>query len=192
MVIAASSAVNRYIACQGPLPATCSDFWRMTWEQGSNMVVMLTTQVERGRVCLVPNQGSLSPFQPLPNAFGLVLEFLVVTYEVKTEDVSIPHKGNRQTIPPLISNDPFVSFQGEVSSVLAQPWCHCYPWGLPGVLCDGRRAISIPGQRDNSHTPGGKDHFLYHLSWTDYINIEHLTKMTGDFISGLTEITSCT
>lgn len=129
-----------------------------------------------------------APSQCFWSCFGISC----VTYEVKTEDVSIPHKGNRQTIPPLISNDPFVSFQGEVSSVLAQPWCHCYPWGLPGVLCDGRRAISIPGQRDNSHTPGGKDHFLYHLSWTDYINIEHLTKMTGDFISGLTEITSCT
>ncbi|KAJ8012630.1 hypothetical protein DPEC_G00044870 [Dallia pectoralis] len=50
MEIPASSLINRYIACQGPLPNTCSDFWQMTWEQGSSMVVMLTTQVERGRV----------------------------------------------------------------------------------------------------------------------------------------------
>uniref|UniRef100_A0A8C1KZ02 Tyrosine-protein phosphatase n=1 Tax=Cyprinus carpio TaxID=7962 RepID=A0A8C1KZ02_CYPCA len=42
--------INRYIACQGPLPNTCPDFWQMTWEQGSSLVVMLTTQVERGRV----------------------------------------------------------------------------------------------------------------------------------------------
>ncbi|XP_024142835.1 tyrosine-protein phosphatase non-receptor type 4 [Oryzias melastigma] len=50
MEIPASSLINRYIACQGPLPTTCSDFWQMTWEQASSMVVMLTTQVERGRV----------------------------------------------------------------------------------------------------------------------------------------------
>ncbi|KAM3835921.1 LOW QUALITY PROTEIN: tyrosine-protein phosphatase non-receptor type 4-like [Diretmus argenteus] len=50
MEIPASSLINRYIACQGPLPNTCADFWQMTWEQGSSMVVMLTTQVERGRV----------------------------------------------------------------------------------------------------------------------------------------------
>ncbi|XP_077129386.1 tyrosine-protein phosphatase non-receptor type 4 isoform X2 [Ranitomeya variabilis] len=50
MEIPSSSIINRYIACQGPLPSTCPDFWQMTWEQGSSMVVMLTTQVERGRV----------------------------------------------------------------------------------------------------------------------------------------------
>ncbi|XP_031414348.1 tyrosine-protein phosphatase non-receptor type 4 isoform X2 [Clupea harengus] len=50
MEIPASGLINRYIACQGPLPNTCSHFWQMSWEQGSSMVVMLTTQVERGRV----------------------------------------------------------------------------------------------------------------------------------------------
>uniref|UniRef100_A0A7M4DY47 protein-tyrosine-phosphatase n=1 Tax=Crocodylus porosus TaxID=8502 RepID=A0A7M4DY47_CROPO len=50
MEIPSSSIINQYIACQGPLPNTCPDFWQMTWEQGSAMVVMLTTQVERGRV----------------------------------------------------------------------------------------------------------------------------------------------
>ncbi|XP_045143338.1 tyrosine-protein phosphatase non-receptor type 4 isoform X2 [Echinops telfairi] len=50
MEIPSSSIINQYIACQGPLPHTCTDFWQMTWEQGSSMVVMLTTQVERGRI----------------------------------------------------------------------------------------------------------------------------------------------
>ncbi|XP_046328010.1 tyrosine-protein phosphatase non-receptor type 4-like isoform X14 [Haliotis rufescens] len=50
MEIPGSGIVNRYIAAQGPLPNTCTDFWQMVWEQHSSLVVMLTTKVERGRV----------------------------------------------------------------------------------------------------------------------------------------------
>uniref|UniRef100_A0AAR2JWU0 protein-tyrosine-phosphatase n=1 Tax=Pygocentrus nattereri TaxID=42514 RepID=A0AAR2JWU0_PYGNA len=50
MEIPGGGGVRRYIACQGPLPGTCGDFWQMAWEQSAALVVMLTTQVERGRV----------------------------------------------------------------------------------------------------------------------------------------------
>ena len=50
MEIPGSGIVNRYIAAQGPLPNTCGDFWSMAWEQHCTLVVMLTTNVERGRV----------------------------------------------------------------------------------------------------------------------------------------------
>ncbi|KAG8763478.1 hypothetical protein FRC11_003167 [Ceratobasidium sp. 423] len=36
----------RYIATQGPLPATYVDFWTMVWEQHVHVIVMLTRQVE--------------------------------------------------------------------------------------------------------------------------------------------------
>ncbi|KAK3842010.1 MAG: protein-tyrosine phosphatase-like protein [Linnemannia gamsii] len=39
-----------YIATQAPLPTTFLDFWKVVWEQNSRVVVMLTREVEMGRV----------------------------------------------------------------------------------------------------------------------------------------------
>jgi len=38
-----------YIATQGPIPETVSDFWRMVWEENSRTIVMLTNTQERGK-----------------------------------------------------------------------------------------------------------------------------------------------
>lgn len=37
---------QKYICCQGPLRNTCYDFWRMVWEQDSEVVVMLNKIIE--------------------------------------------------------------------------------------------------------------------------------------------------
>nr|XP_029525786.1 tyrosine-protein phosphatase non-receptor type 13-like isoform X2 [Oncorhynchus nerka] len=39
-----------YISCQGPLPSTVPDFWQMVWENRSDVIAMMTQEVERGRV----------------------------------------------------------------------------------------------------------------------------------------------
>ena len=39
-----------YIACQGPLPNTTDDFWRMVWEQRSQVIAMVTQEREGGKV----------------------------------------------------------------------------------------------------------------------------------------------
>eukprot|EP00062_Callorhinchus_milii_P012013 gi/632958600/ref/XP_007895134.1/ PREDICTED: tyrosine-protein phosphatase non-receptor type 13 isoform X3 [Callorhinchus milii] len=39
-----------YIASQGPLPQTLADFWQMVWEQKSNIIAMMTQEVEGGKI----------------------------------------------------------------------------------------------------------------------------------------------
>jgi len=38
-----------YIVTQGPLPDTIADFWRMTWENNSRIILMLTNVTEKGQ-----------------------------------------------------------------------------------------------------------------------------------------------
>nr|CAD2156085.1 unnamed protein product [Meloidogyne enterolobii] len=41
---------RRYISTQGCLEETVSDFWQMVWQENSLLIVMVTKEVERGRV----------------------------------------------------------------------------------------------------------------------------------------------
>jgi tyrosine-protein phosphatase non-receptor type 11 len=39
-----------YIATQGCLPGTTSDFWDMVWQENTRVIVMTTKEIERGKV----------------------------------------------------------------------------------------------------------------------------------------------
>uniref|UniRef100_A0A4W6C2E7 Protein tyrosine phosphatase non-receptor type 20 n=1 Tax=Lates calcarifer TaxID=8187 RepID=A0A4W6C2E7_LATCA len=39
-----------YISSQGPLPSTVLAFWQMIWENKSDVIAMMTQEVERGRI----------------------------------------------------------------------------------------------------------------------------------------------
>ncbi|XP_074030618.1 protein tyrosine phosphatase Meg [Leptinotarsa decemlineata] len=49
MLVPNSDQVNKYIATQGPLASTAEDFWQMILEEEVNLIVMLTTVLERNR-----------------------------------------------------------------------------------------------------------------------------------------------
>lgn len=47
--LTASRSNKRYIASQGPLPATFEDFWSVIWEQDVRVIIMLTAESEGGQ-----------------------------------------------------------------------------------------------------------------------------------------------
>ncbi|OTA65108.1 hypothetical protein K449DRAFT_411091 [Hypoxylon sp. EC38] len=48
--VQASRSYKRYIASQGPLPATFEDFWSVVWDQDVRVIVMLTAESEGGQL----------------------------------------------------------------------------------------------------------------------------------------------
>ena len=52
MLFQGYNSKREFIVCQGTLPSTRDDFWRMTWEQNCRAIVMLTKCVEKGRVSI--------------------------------------------------------------------------------------------------------------------------------------------
>ncbi|KAI1115412.1 hypothetical protein F5Y14DRAFT_128775 [Nemania sp. NC0429] len=48
--VQASRSHKRYIAAQGPLPATFEDFWSVVWDQDVRVIVMLTAEQEGGQL----------------------------------------------------------------------------------------------------------------------------------------------
>ncbi|XP_061879852.1 receptor-type tyrosine-protein phosphatase F isoform X8 [Entelurus aequoreus] len=73
---------NAYIATQGPLPETLSDFWRMVWEQRSSTIVMMTRLEEKSRVkCdqYWPSRGT--------ETYGMIQVTMLDTVELATYSV---------------------------------------------------------------------------------------------------------
>ncbi|XP_072275428.1 receptor-type tyrosine-protein phosphatase F isoform X11 [Pyxicephalus adspersus] len=73
---------NAYIATQGPLPETFTDFWRLVWEQRTSTIVMMTRLEEKSRVkCDLywPSRGS--------ETYGMIQVTLLDMVELATYTV---------------------------------------------------------------------------------------------------------
>ncbi|KAK3575854.1 hypothetical protein CHS0354_001889 [Potamilus streckersoni] len=88
------SKTREYIACQGPIPATIDDHWRLIWEQNVRVIVMLTQYKEENRV-------KCEPYMPLdlkdPKQYGdLVIECLTYSsmnsFEYRTLKIRLGEK----------------------------------------------------------------------------------------------------
>ncbi|KAM9849037.1 protein tyrosine phosphatase receptor type Fa [Aulostomus maculatus] len=73
---------NAYIATQGPLPETLSDFWRLVWEQRTCTIIMMTRLEEKSRVkCdqYWPSRGT--------ETYGMIQVTMLDTVELATYSV---------------------------------------------------------------------------------------------------------
>uniref|UniRef100_UPI00398EAA5C receptor-type tyrosine-protein phosphatase H n=1 Tax=Pristiophorus japonicus TaxID=55135 RepID=UPI00398EAA5C len=87
---------REFIAAQGPLPDTVTDFWRMVWEQESAVIVMLTNCVELNRVkCEI-----YWPLDDSPHTYGditVTITSTVVFPEWTLRDFRIKGAGHSET-----------------------------------------------------------------------------------------------
>ncbi|XP_071314814.1 tyrosine-protein phosphatase non-receptor type 18 isoform X2 [Trachinotus anak] len=96
--IKGASADNRYIACQGPLSSTVTDFWRMVWQHDVKVIVMACREIEMGKKkceCYwapVHQSAAFGPFtvhsqgETRPNE-DTVVRNLTVTYQQDSRSV---------------------------------------------------------------------------------------------------------
>ncbi|XP_071985988.1 tyrosine-protein phosphatase non-receptor type 6 isoform X2 [Engystomops pustulosus] len=82
---------KRFIACQGCLAATTSDFWQMVWQENSRVIVMTTKEIEKGRTKCVPYWPDMrSPGTEFGRFWVEILsEHEAMEYKIRTLQVSI-------------------------------------------------------------------------------------------------------
>ncbi|GLD69014.1 tyrosine-protein phosphatase non-receptor type 18-like isoform X1, partial [Lates japonicus] len=97
--IKGASADNRYIASQGPLSSTLTDFWRMIWQHDVKVIVMACREIEMGKKkcecywALDHQSAAFGPFtvhnqgETCPNE-DMVVRNLTVTYQQDTRSLT--------------------------------------------------------------------------------------------------------
>ncbi|EMD60772.1 hypothetical protein COCSADRAFT_235794 [Bipolaris sorokiniana ND90Pr] len=103
--VQAAYSNKRYIATQGPIPATFKDFWNVVWQQDVRVIVMLTAEQEGGQV-KAHNYWSEKQYGPLHlKSLGERKASLEPSKIHRHREQSRPSIGQRRsTNPPRLAN----------------------------------------------------------------------------------------
>ncbi|TPX37334.1 hypothetical protein SeMB42_g06931 [Synchytrium endobioticum] len=158
-----------YIATQGPLANTIGDFWRMVWDSGSRMIVMLTTLEERGRVkCARYWPEQLGTLLRLAEVGGLDLEY---TAELNFNEILPRLPSGTKPAPasqPLAHQPTILSFssakqKSDVAATSSLP-----PASLEEDLKGCVRVFRLTGPRSKSNNDMLETRRIYQVHFTGW------------------------
>ena len=127
-----------YIACQGPMPETVLDFWRMVWQTNCPVIVMNTGLIEKGDVVKCERYWPESP-----GGFPMVI--------AAEEEFSIVSKSEDKSRPQFVKTTLEVSHRGERREIIHLWWTDWPDKGVPqtangiGHYIDEARAARSQG-----------------------------------------------
>lgn len=101
-----SGSPRAYIACQGPLKRTLSDFWRMIWESNVSVVIMACNEYESGQLKCEPYWPELQNTSCLYGNFEVSLmkvrqicdDFLIRKLSVKLLKMNNHHHHHQSSV----------------------------------------------------------------------------------------------
>uniref|UniRef100_A0A8B9S1Q9 protein-tyrosine-phosphatase n=1 Tax=Accipiter nisus TaxID=211598 RepID=A0A8B9S1Q9_9AVES len=123
---------REYIATQGPMLNTVTDFWEMVWQEEAPLIVMITKLQERKEKCVhywPEKEGTYGPFTVRVQGVSECVEYVV-------RDLSIQLEGECRQVKHIL----FPSWPDQQTPESAKPLLH-----LVSKVEDTLQAAAIPG-----------------------------------------------
>lgn len=137
-----SRSHKRYIASQGPLPATFEDFWSVIWEQDVRVIVMLTAESEGGQLKCHPYWTG--------KEFGPIR-----LHSLSEKKVSLDIDKHRSNSTATSGANPWFSQSSDSSSSSSADPSHSnsFSWNSPQAEVGRRRANTTTSLESSTPTP---------------------------------------
>jgi len=155
----AGETPNSYIACQAPMDSTTSDFWRMIWEQGCGVIIMVTDLEHNKTSQYWPSEGEVL-------RFGQLLVCHKKNFELGEIDVH----------SLLVKNDGGSEF-GETREIIHLQYRHWPDFGVPSSTKVLRDLISLSNKFKTRATE------VYNLGGPMVVHCSAGVGRTGAFIA---------